>query len=273
MRVHLIALGRWAGRQWSSIVLLATGEALLVTAFYQREGRDDVAIAALFVATLLVLAGALHHRGFRGKVGASGGVEFDVPADQQARQNTATLAESESWGRHGAIPPDQADDVARWFIASRFLSDHVRTPGPPLEDCTFQLFLYDADEDALFPLLDPGHDGPVPFAVGQGAVGRAWSEERYVVAEGIAVSDATFGLSPEQQERYRDLAVVTAVPVTNAAGRPLAVLSASSRNPRSKLTQTEGFRHHVFLADLVARVLVDLLKWFDDRYDATTEEA
>lgn len=164
---------------------------MLVAAFYQREGRDGVAVVALCLGTLLVLAGTLHHRGFRGKVGAAGGVEIDA----------------------------------------------------------------------------------VSFAVDQGAVGRAWSEERYVVAHGAAVSDGTFGLSPEQQQRYADLAVVAAVPVANASGQPIAVLSASSKEPGTKLTSPEGFRYHLFLADLVARVLVDLLKWSDDGYDATTEEA
>jgi len=131
-----------------------------------------------------------------------------------------------------------------------------------------QLYLHDEERELLLPILPPGHLGISPgFAPGQGATGVAWQTEEYVVAEGSAVADDIFGLSPEQKERYRDLAAVAAMPVTNTAGRVIGVLSAASRDSGGALLSGLGFEQHVFLAEAAARILIDLLKWFDDTYD------
>ena len=102
--------------------------------------------------------------------------------------------------------------------------------------------------------------------------GTAWATGTYAIAEGLETSDATFSLSAEKQNRYSDLAVVAAMPVTNAAGHVLAVLSAASDDPDAELRSEAGMESLVALADAAARVLVDLLKWFADDYDEADGE-
>ena len=45
----------------------------------------------------------------------------------------------------------------------------------------------------------------------------------------------------------------------------IAVLTGSSSDAESLLTSPEGFEEHLVAAELSARALVDLLKWFDDK--------
>jgi len=150
---------------------------------------------------------------------------------------------------------------------SRLLEDLLGEPDEALTDCAMQLSLYDDHDRALLPVLKPGAPGPSPgFLPGQGATGRAWATGEYVTVEGDAVSDGTYNLTSEQAERYKDLRAVAAMPVTNAVGRVIAVLSAATRDAQSQLLTDGGFEQLVFLAEGVARVLVDLLKWFEDGY-------
>jgi hypothetical protein len=95
-------------------------------------------------------------------------------------------------------------------------------------------------------------------------VGEAWVSGEYVLARGPEASDDTYGLSAAQQHRARNLAVVTAMPVTNARDEVIAVLAGSSVDPDSPLGTAEGFDALLLVAQEVARVLVDLLQWFQD---------
>ena len=208
--------------------------------------------------------GALHHKIVRAKL--PGGTEVELR--QEARDVTSRIAVQPEAPPPEAIGPNEEDDATRWVLATRLFEDFLAQPTGALAGCSLQLYLYDQEQDLLLPILTPGHSGRSPgFAPGQGATGVAWDTGEYVVAEGPAVADDTFLLSDEQKERYRDLAAVAAMPVTNAAGRVIAVLSAASREPHSTLLTDTGFERHVFLAEAVARILVDLLKWFDDQYD------
>ena len=54
------------------------------------------------------------------------------------------------------------------------------------------------------------------------------------------------------------------MPVLNARGEVIAVLSGSSEDADSPLGSPDGYAEHVALADAMARILVDLLKWADD---------
>jgi len=94
----------------------------------------------------------------------------------------------------------------------------------------------------LLPVLQPGHAGPSPgFAVGEGVAGEAWETGEFAIAVGDATHDESFALAPDKQTHYSNLAVMAAVPVTNAAASPIAVLSASSADPGSGLATQEGF--------------------------------
>jgi len=54
------------------------------------------------------------------------------------------------------------------------------------------------------------------------------------------------------------------MPVLNAAGRIIAVLSASSTSPGTELATPAGFEEHLGLAAAMARILVDVLGWETD---------
>jgi hypothetical protein len=240
---------------------------MLVGAVRLEQESDELAGAVFALATLLVVLGALHHRGLRGGAGPQG-VNVEVPPDPAAA-TTARLAELERPPPEG-LADDEADDGTRLYLADEILKAEVLQPRQPnLDDCRGQVWLYDPDLKSLVGILEPGHDGKMsPFEPGQGAVGRAWKEGRYIVAAGEDVTnDKAFNLSAAQRERYRDLTAAAAMPVTNAAGRQMAVLSMSSTNPETRLTTDEGIDAMAFLSEVVARVLIDLLKWFDDRYD------
>lgn len=73
------------------------------------------------------------------------------------------------------------------------------------------------------------------------------------------VSDSTFGLTEEQQQRYRPLKIVASAPVPNARGQAIGVLSVSSDEDQDALLSPHGRTLHLELAEVVARVLIDIL--------------
>jgi hypothetical protein len=123
----------------------------------------------------------------------------------------------------------------------------------------FRLFLPDPTGQRLMPEYESA--GPSPSAgwdIGQGATGTAWASRSYVRVRGTAVSDGTYGLSDEQQEQYRGLRVVAAAPVFNARVEPIAVLSVSSSHDDGFLFEGDSSLRHAELAEVVARVLIDI---------------
>jgi hypothetical protein len=86
-----------------------------------------------------------------------------------------------------------------------------------------------------------------------------------VVAHGTAVSDTTFGLTPDERSRYADLQVVVATPVLDQLDEPIAVLVVSSKlddaflvDENDQLT-TEGWQRLEALANPVSILLTDIL--------------
>ena len=102
-------------------------------------------------------------------------------------------------------------------------------------------------------------------------MGEAWASGDFVVATGAKVWDDTFRMTAEHRLRYGDVAVAASVPVTNAAGKVIGVVSGSSQNETSALGTPEGLDIQIFLAEATALILVDLLKWFSDGYDEKGE--
>ena len=113
-------------------------------------------------------------------------------------------------------------------------------------------------------IYEPADDQSEGWEPGRGATGTAWSRRAYVYVEGAAVSDATHGLTPGQQERYRPLKAVAAAPIFNASGRVVGVLTASSTSDNHGLDSPEGQEDHTLAALLVSRLLIELFQWFDD---------
>ena len=145
--------------------------------------------------------------------------------------------------------------------ASRFILRELLSPdaaGFPAH-YEFRLFLPDEHRQRLLPEYEsPGRFRSEGWEIGQGATGAAWSSGSYVRVRGATVSDGTYGLTPEQQERYRDLLVVAAAPVLNARAEPIAVLSVSSDIDDGFLFEGDGPELHKELAQAVARVLIDI---------------
>ena len=257
------------GRGWPDPMLPVGIGLILLSVPFAVLGDRDVATAGFLLSGVFLLV--VHRFGSRlvkGKVGVgSAAVEFELA--QEARDVTTSLASAPETALSPIeIGEDEEDDATRWLLADLLFEQLFLAPGDPVADCRFQLYLHDPDQGLLLPILRPGHPGPSPgFAPDQGTVGQAWATGEYVVATGPAVSDDTFGLTDEQKRRYGDVTVVASVPVTNAAGRLIGVVSGSSTSDTSALATPEGLDAQIFLAQAAARVLVDLLKWFSDGYD------
>jgi hypothetical protein len=191
-----------------------------------------------------------------------------------------------------AAAPAGSVDQARYLAADLLLS-HLGDLGAALLDgANLRLYLPSGDGSVLEPVLEPALEAvptsvpeAVPTAVpgsrpapaqrelraggdawraGEGVVGRAWSTGEIVVARGPEVQSGLAGLPPARRERYRLLAIVVALPVVNAAGDAIGVLSASSRDPGSGLDGDDALDELLAASQLIARALVDLLGWAED---------
>jgi hypothetical protein len=192
------------------------------------------------------------------------GLRAEAPAPGEA---TAALAEQSPDEIDPLTSVDDDRPGARLMVAEAATRVLLHPVEGPLAGCEFRLFRYDPDRERLLAVIDPARRDPDTsegWAVGQGVTGEAWRTRTYVLATGSECWDSTFGLTPEQQERYRHLTAVAAAPVTNAAGSLIAVLSGSTSDPDSGLSSPEGFDAHLVLAAGAARILVDLLKWEAD---------
>jgi hypothetical protein len=125
----------------------------------------------------------------------------------------------------------------------------------------FRLFLMDKAAGRLLPAFESEgiDDAPEGWAPNQGATGLAWSANTRVLVKGAAVSDETHGLSATQQERYERLRVVGAMPVRTARDRVIGVLSVSSHDDDGFLELPEAILAHLELAQVIARILIDIL--------------
>ena len=77
--------------------------------------------------------------------------------------------------------------------------------------------------------IGPGFVAEDNFKVGRGATGQAWTRKASFVVLGPEASDQTHGLTPEQQEHFKDLTVVGATPVLDKGGNRLGVLTVGSK--------------------------------------------
>lgn len=128
----------------------------------------------------------------------------------------------------------------------------------------FRLYLFDEDAQKLVPSYEPGHEPSTGWQVGQGITGKAWETGEYEAASGERLSAPEYGLTPEQRTRYSHLRVVAAMPVRSARNEVLAVLTGSTSEDDDYLLSPEGREQHRVLADVVARVLIDVLQLTTD---------
>jgi hypothetical protein len=121
-------------------------------------------------------------------------------------------------------------------------------------------FIFDRDRRRLVASYAPvGIASSTEWRVGQGAVGAAFETNEYVLVRGQPVSDATWKLTPEQQNRYSRLKVVGAAPIRDEWGDCIGVLSAASEQDDGQLATPDGQKRHIELAVIIGRVIRDLL--------------
>jgi hypothetical protein len=155
--------------------------------------------------------------------------------------------------------------ATRLVLASETLARLLAPERGPLVGAVLHLYLFDEQRELLLPAFEGGRPSPARgWKPGRGAVGDAWASGEYVLVRGPEVSDDTYGLTPTQQHRARDLAMVAAMPVTNASDAVVAVLAGSSVEGDNGLASAAGFDAQLLVAQEVARILVDLLQWFPD---------
>ena len=99
---------------------------------------------------------------------------------------------------------------------------------------------------------------------GRGATGQAWTRKASFVVLGPEASDQTHGLTPDQQEHFKDLTIVGATPVLDKGGNRLGVLTVGSKRMLddvdvTHLQDTWATRMEV-LARQLALVLRDLMR-------------
>jgi hypothetical protein len=245
----------------AAIVLAAAGGVLIIAGLVDHQDS----LGRIILGAGLLLAGTFADRLQRAKVGP-GGAEIEL--ERRAREATSGLSVRAPPAVQApfALPPgDQVVDVQRVALANEVVSFLTHPSEGPLAGCAFQLFVYDAEEELLVPVLHPGHPGPSPgFAPGEGVVGSAWETCELAIAAGAELSVGSFALSADKRARYADLDAVAAAPVVSASGQVIAVLSAASTEPDALLTTDKGWEALMALAASFARVLVDLVKWFSD---------
>ena len=244
-------------RSGGSLVLVLLGASLLGVSFFHGENAP-YAVGLLVFGSGLVTVGVVLPRLRNAEVGPATG--FKLTLDEQ-REFSTGIAESDEVAH---VEVDQVVAATRVVLASDTLGRLLAPVDGPLCGAWFHLYLLDDQRDTLLPAFEGRPSPSQGWKPGVGAVGEAWLTGEYVLVRGEEVSDDTYGLTPAQQHRARNLAVVAAMPVTNAHDQVIAVLSGSSVDADSPLATAEGFDAHLLMAQQVARVLVDLLQWFPD---------
>lgn len=128
----------------------------------------------------------------------------------------------------------------------------------------FRLFFYDEEQRKLVPAYDPnGAAASTGWKPGQGVTGMAYQTGNYQQARGTGLTEARWGLTPAQKQRYAAMAVVAAVPIKDDDDRLLAVLTGSSEKDDGQLVSSGGQNKHRALSEVAARVLLDVIRSSD----------
>jgi hypothetical protein len=139
--------------------------------------------------------------------------------------------------------------------------------GLPLQ---YQVTLYAPSPDGRFliPLYPPALSlrDPAIFAVGAGAVGKAWEEpDEIFVVKGEAVSSAEHGLTAEQSRRYKRFHVVAALSVRDDEDHPIGVLTAIGRDDDGFFDTEAGAEVLDSLADTISWLMPEAIEWMMPR--------
>lgn len=152
----------------------------------------------------------------------------------------------------------------RMLASARVVSSLLGDAGTTIPKAyALSVYLYDVEQDLLVPVHPPltGDDSYRIFPPGVGATGRAWVERDTIIADGDAVSDETFGLSPDQQAAFRPFHMVVATPIPGEDGRLIGVLTAIARRRNDYFDSDEGLNELRSTAEVIGVVLDNL--WGD----------
>lgn len=248
----------WLTRRADRLLCGGTGVFCIGQAYLQPAAQQELAISSLVVGGLLVFGAATLHR--VRAVALPGGAKLEL--DPEAEASVAIASRDEE--KVKALPaPVVADARLRLELASETFGDLFHPDSGPLVGCGFDLYLYDSDLEMLLAIFSSDEDRRPPrWRPGYGATGMAWVEETFVLAVGEEVWGDRFGLTDEEQADNRHLAVVGALPVVDARGDVLAILTAWSEDEDSELKTPAGLDELVSIAEAVRTVLVDVLEWF-----------
>jgi hypothetical protein len=141
------------------------------------------------------------------------------------------LREELSASQLDQLATDQRRRVTRSAEAliEAILGSSLRSEVPSAYELT--VYRYDSAHDALVPIwpsLDPAELDLATFRSGAGATGYSWDRDTLIVAVDDAVSDASFGLTPEQQEYFNAGRAVAATPIYGPNDERLGILTAYS---------------------------------------------
>lgn len=163
-------------------------------------------------------------------------VDWSDPLEFDPGQHPALIAADTLEG----VEPEPPEEVvrARMALAAQSLRALLNPQSGPLTGTTLHLYLYDTGDDRLRALGVAGPPSDEGWEPGMGATGVAYDRGEFVLATGDAVRDATYGLTPEQQQRAADLTAVAAMPVFTTR------LATSSRfSPPPAATQAQCSTH------------------------------
>ena len=203
-----------------------------------------------------------------------GSVELENPAIQAAKvyeQKAKVAMEVSDEQDRDDVSVGQGEtlDATRYLVATLAAEEILEEAGRAYQgfgDCEFRFFMFDDDEEKLFAVLRPDQPdaGQRGWRRSEGVTGRAYDSGEYQIATGGATHDGTYNLDEDRQQRYANLTEVAAMPVQNALGVTIGVLSVSHATDRTILATVESRRAHSAAADALARVVIDLLGWRSD---------
>ena len=163
----------------------------------------------------------------------------------------------------------EALDATRYLVATlaaERILEEAASAYSGFGDCEFRFFMFDDEEEKLFAVLRPDQPdaGQRGWRRSEGVTGLAYDSGEYQIATGSATHDGTYNLDEDRQQRYAELTEVAAMPVQNALGVTIGVLSVSQTTARTIIGTAESRRAHSAAADALARVVIDLLGWRSD---------
>jgi hypothetical protein len=139
----------------------------------------------------------------RGRLPGNGGAYSSTgEADRlEHRELTASLSYRDDQRVAHRDGADEFVESSRYYAGMLALSAIFERTGL---DCEFRLFMYDDITKLLMPaFVEEPESTARGWEPGKGATGVAFSENRYVIATGDETHDETYGLSHEQQQKYK----------------------------------------------------------------------